>query len=98
MEDHPEGYPRLASYVNSDPNFTIYRRFGYLHNRVLLYRQDELCVLQERLEKLDDEDQEKEPKNLKSRERDEKYNSTARRDLIFEIDAKLNVYGSRHLS
>lgn len=98
VEDHPQGYPRLASYINSDANFANYRRFGYLRNRALLQRQDELCVLQERLETLDDEDKEKEPLNLQSRERDEKYNSTRRRELIYEIEAKLNVYGSRRPS
>jgi hypothetical protein len=92
VEHHPIGYPRLASYINSDPNFAMYRRFGYLHNRVLLYRQDELCVLQERLETLDEEDEEADPKVLKCRERDDE-NSPKRKDLIAEIDVKMREYG-----
>src|SRR5215469_11608832 len=35
----PEGYPRLAAFLDSDENFMVYRRFGYLQSRLLLEKQ-----------------------------------------------------------
>ncbi len=92
MDLHGEGYPQLASFVNSDANFIIYRRFGYLHNRVLLYRQDELCELQDNLEWLDKSDIQEDPIRLKSREEDETH-SDERTKLIKNIEDKLKDYG-----
>jgi hypothetical protein len=57
--DLPSGYPQLAAYLNSDPDFTIFRRFGFLQNRLLLYRQAELEALQLELHHLDRDDDEK---------------------------------------
>lgn len=42
VEDYPRGYPRLAAFVSSDIEGRIYRQFGYLRSRLLLYYQDEL--------------------------------------------------------
>ncbi|KAL9584968.1 MAG: hypothetical protein Q9212_001790 [Teloschistes hypoglaucus] len=53
LDQYAAGYPKVAAYENLDPNFLIYRKFGWLHNRVLLYLQDELAELEYRLEKLD---------------------------------------------
>ncbi|KAL8794046.1 MAG: hypothetical protein Q9195_003346 [Heterodermia aff. obscurata] len=50
----PPGYPRIAALRASDDDLMIYRRFGSLHARVLLYRQDELACLERQLEELDD--------------------------------------------
>jgi hypothetical protein len=55
----PAGYPQLAAYLNSDPDFAIYRRFGFLQSRLLIYRQYEIEVLQERLHQLDRDDDQK---------------------------------------
>jgi hypothetical protein len=38
VDDHPNGYPRFAAFMNSDENFLMCRKYGFLHNRVLLYR------------------------------------------------------------
>ncbi|KAF2675673.1 hypothetical protein K458DRAFT_411061 [Lentithecium fluviatile CBS 122367] len=62
VNDHPKGYPNLAAFLDSDEGFAVYRRFGYLQSRILLYKQEELRVLEEKLkcneEKIanDDED------------------------------------------
>jgi hypothetical protein len=80
--------------MNSDENFSICRRFGFLHQRVLLYRQDELRALEDRLIRLDDEDAEDDPKLLKSRKLDDVKEGSLRRGLIQEIDEKLEEYGS----
>lgn len=92
VDDHPLGYPRMAAFINSDPSFLMCRRFGFLHTRVLLYRQDELAQLEQQLVELDVDDADNNPKVLISRELDEQQDST-RKDLIFGIDEKLKQYG-----
>ena len=52
----PLGYPELATFLDSDENFMVYRRFGLLHARLLLRKQDELRVLEERLDDMDQEE------------------------------------------
>jgi len=97
IDNHPEGYPQLAAFINSDENFSMCRRFGFLHQRVLLYRQDELRDLEDQLVRLDDEDQEEMPKALKSRKLDDVREGSYRKGLINTIDDKLKEYGSRFL-
>lgn len=74
------------------------RRFGFLHSRVLLYRQDELSNLENQLIKMDDEDKEECPLGLKSREfdelRDDFEEQYTRKFLINTIDQKLKEYGT----
>jgi hypothetical protein len=53
---YPMGYPRLAAFQSSESSFSIYRSFDYLHSRVILNMQDEIRVLETKLEKLDDQD------------------------------------------
>ncbi|KAL8731172.1 MAG: hypothetical protein Q9166_003579 [cf. Caloplaca sp. 2 TL-2023] len=50
------GYSSLAPFLDSDDGFMLYRRFGFLHQRVLLYRQDELRRMEQDLEELDQRD------------------------------------------
>jgi hypothetical protein len=49
VNDHPKGYPNLAAFLDSDEGFAVYRRFGYLQSRILLYKQEELRILEEKL-------------------------------------------------
>lgn len=96
VDDHPKGYPRLAAFVNSDENFLIARKYGYLRSRVLLYRQDELSVLERDLVALDADDHEKRPLALESRKYDEQTDKDpvySRKVLIQKIDDKLKEYG-----
>lgn len=58
MSQFPEGYPNLAAYQDSDEEFMIYRRFGYLQSRVLLERQDSLRKLEKELDSFDEENNE----------------------------------------
>ncbi|KAH0537357.1 hypothetical protein FGG08_005836 [Glutinoglossum americanum] len=90
IDNEPAGYPQLAAFLDSDPNFTMCRRFGVLHTRLLLYRQDELRDLERRLAQVDREDSltEEGQQFLASREMDEEH----RQDLIDEIDQKLKAY------
>ncbi|KAL5418912.1 hypothetical protein PMIN03_000755 [Paraphaeosphaeria minitans] len=49
----PQGYPRLAAFLDSDESFMIYRRCGFIQSRLLLDKQDQLCELERKLEKMD---------------------------------------------
>ena len=70
------------------------RRFGFLHSRVLLYRQDELHQLEKRLLALDEADAEESPLVLQSRQHDnEQDEDQMRKKLIDRIDVKLKEYG-----
>ncbi|KAH7062257.1 hypothetical protein B0J12DRAFT_735817 [Macrophomina phaseolina] len=73
VEKYPCGYPRLAAFQSSDESFSIYRRFEYLHSRVLLGLQYELSELEQELQRIDgrDADDEKNARRLKSRKRDD---------------------------
>ena len=66
------------------------RRFGTLHTRLLLYRQDELATLERRLDRLDREDALTEDglQCLMSRDMDEE----PRQNLVDQIDVKLKAY------
>lgn len=72
----------------SDKNFVLFRRFAELHARILLYKQDELVEMEQRLDKLDAEEQT--PYHLASR-RDDRNHS--RKALVSEIESKLSAYG-----
>ncbi|EXJ60194.1 hypothetical protein A1O7_04346 [Cladophialophora yegresii CBS 114405] len=58
-EDYPAGYPSLAAYMSDDIDGRIYRRFSYLRNRLLLHTQDKLNALEQALEDVDRDDEEK---------------------------------------
>ena len=79
--------------MNTDENFLMCRSYGFLHNRVLLYRQDELSQLEKQLIAMDDEDRGPCPKRLQSRKLDESLDDS-RKTLIQKIDGKLGEYGN----
>ncbi|MCJ1378889.1 hypothetical protein MMC17_001988 [Xylographa soralifera] len=90
---YPEGYGKVAAVEDCDPNFLICRKFGELHLRVLLHRQDELAELEEELECLDKNDYADDFRKLKSRRRDYAVDSD-RKDLLLKIEEKLAAYGT----
>jgi hypothetical protein len=56
VKDFKDGYPNLATFISSDEDFAIYRRFGYLQARLLLDKQDQLRLLEEQLDAHDKTD------------------------------------------
>jgi len=52
----PLGYPLMARFMDSDDNYMTYRRFGNVQARLLLEAQDDIRLLEEKLEELDDEE------------------------------------------
>jgi hypothetical protein len=78
--------------MHSSEDFLVCRQFGFLHSRVLLYRQDELCELEQKLLSMDKTaDQDDKDLLLRSRRCGERYSSDTR-DLINTIDDKLKEY------
>lgn len=93
----PNGYPKLARFLDSDDNFMVYRRFGFLQTRLLLETQDRLRVLEERLDKLDESETvgDDNKDNLCSRDGDGG-DQTERLDLMAAIRTAFQEYGSLH--
>lgn len=98
IDGHPEGYPQLAAFINSDQCFLMCRRFGWLNSRVLLYRQAELAELEETLLAMDKEDiSYRDGITLKSKKEDDERVDIedpqySRETLINKIDTKLEKY------
>lgn len=98
VDDHPKGYPQFAAFMNCDDNFLMCRRFGFLHDRVLLYRQDELTQLERELVEMDSLDEKEDPLSLISRKRDDAREfEITRKGLIDKIDSKLKQYGKTNI-
>lgn len=53
MHNCPTGYPQLSAFLTSDDDLSIYRRFAYVHSRLILKKQDELRQLEDALDGLD---------------------------------------------
>ncbi|KAF2174896.1 hypothetical protein K469DRAFT_704011 [Zopfia rhizophila CBS 207.26] len=92
VASYPLGYPSWAAYQNSEPTFRIYKRFGTLRNRVILYRQQELAKLEEKLNELDAEDDKHHNRRIRSLRQDRADKESKRMELIDEIDSKLKHY------
>lgn len=94
MDSYQPGYSTLAAIENSDPNFLIYRKFGWLRNRLLLDLQDELVTLEEELERLDANDNRLcDPEGVLISRRNDELEQTLRRGLLKKIRQKLSEYG-----
>ena len=88
VESCRPGYPMLSAFMASDKSFVLFKRFGELHTRLLLYKQDELVEVEQKLKDLDNE--ERTSYHLASRRDDM---NLARKALITEIESKLSAYG-----
>lgn len=99
VENFPEGYPRISAYIDSDADTPLFRRFGILHARSLLYKQVELTELEAQLNQLDKEDEgrpgadENKWRLGHSISEDDGDQNEKRRDLMKQIDQKLEEYG-----
>ena len=84
----------VAAFEDCDPCFLMYRKFGWLHNRLLLHLQDELSVLEEELEDFDkDEAINSRLVYQRSRRKDELRPDSKRRIMLEVIKEKLEEYG-----
>ncbi|KAI0849939.1 hypothetical protein F5Y00DRAFT_261047 [Daldinia vernicosa] len=62
----PRGWPSIAAAQLYYPNLSIHRRFSYLLHRVLLDQETKLAYLENQLERLDNEDNERNAARLRS--------------------------------
>jgi hypothetical protein len=94
VEDHPEGYPRLAAFIDSDIDNVLFRRFGILHARLLLYKQTEITELELQLRQLDKKDEDTSNDwRLHSHINLSRGDNKERKELIEKIEIKLKEYG-----
>lgn len=56
VEHYPKGYPRLASFANSDDTFAVIPRHGRTSYRVLLHLDNKLTELEKEIDELDKKD------------------------------------------
>ncbi|KAF3005025.1 hypothetical protein E8E13_009013 [Curvularia kusanoi] len=91
LENTPDGFPRLAAFQASDPNFGLYRSYSYLHSRILLDYQSEITELEEKLDQID-WDEVDEDRNRPRFRADADENTEARRTILREIKTKLMEY------
>jgi hypothetical protein len=53
VDDLPNGYPRLAAFMGSDPDAMLFRGFATIHTRLLLHLQADIHVLEQELDEFD---------------------------------------------
>ncbi|PMD53446.1 uncharacterized protein K444DRAFT_571426 [Hyaloscypha bicolor E] len=96
LERCGDGYPYLATFLDSDENFMIYRRFGFLHARLLLQKQDELRIMEEELDQMDQRDKVHNTKALQCRmedvERQDRVVGETRQALLSRIENTILIY------
>ena len=101
VRDQPRGYPRLATFIDSDPAFMVYRRFGYSRQRLILYWQDVVREKEEALDKFDREEvanKKVRPVYIWHRESDDSRDPPIRRHMILELGEALREYGETFFS
>ena len=88
------GYGSVAAFEDCDPCFLMYRKFGWLHNRLLLHLQDELQLLEEELKEFDKDDAiNSRPVYQQSRRKDDRRSDSKRPIMLKLIKEKLEEYG-----
>jgi hypothetical protein len=83
-----KGYPNLAAFTSSDEDFAVYRRFGYLQARLILDKQDQLRLLEKKLDQHDRADDSRHTRQGLSADQ-----SAAREKLFGEIEEVFTSYG-----
>lgn len=92
VDKYQRGYARMAAVLNCDPNFSIVRKYGWLHSRVLLHLQVELEGLEDDLQKLDDVQAERARFNEDKGHWCERLDKSPRKKLLAKIKPKLAEY------
>ncbi|KAL8692312.1 MAG: hypothetical protein Q9224_003986 [Gallowayella concinna] len=57
VENFPEGFPRVACFLDSDESFMLFKRFGIVFSRLLLNKQDEIRRMEAELQGMDRTDE-----------------------------------------
>ena len=94
-DTNPDGWPRVAAFLESCDSFSIYRRFGQSHSRLLLTHQSNITDLEMQIQNLDKIDDEGGPDmqfRLKNRYHEEGFDTT-KRDLEEKLEKEILAYG-----
>lgn len=102
VEEVPSGYPRVAMLQSNDTAYFQYRRFSYLHSRVLFEAQFDLENLERELNALDEDHDIEDPERLRSidydrstaRVTDEHVAHRSRSQILADLRQKLFAYGT----
>ncbi|KAE8444163.1 hypothetical protein EG329_000851 [Mollisiaceae sp. DMI_Dod_QoI] len=93
-DKYPNGWPRVAAFLESCDSFSIYRRFGQSHTRLLVTHQCNITDLEDQIQKLDKSDDEGGPDmqfRLKTRYHEDGFDTT-KRDLLEKLEKELIAY------
>ena len=74
--------------MQSDKKFILFRRFGNIHVRLLLHKQDDISMLEKKLDELDNNDTN--AFFLNSRRADQ---NAERHAVLTELESKIKEYG-----
>ena len=88
VDKYRSGYPRYTALLSAHPSFHNFRRFTRVRMRLLLIKQDEISLLEEKLDLLDSK--EDRPLFLASIRRD---TNTDRLQVIQSLRTALVEYG-----
>lgn len=83
----------LATFLDSDDCFMVYRRFGFLQSRLLLEKQEELRELERKLDRLDKIEERKNIKHPMTSDVPSEI-SKPRRQLLSSIEEKFCSYAN----
>ncbi len=70
----------------------LYRRFGFIQARILLDKQDEMRILEEKLDRMDQRIKDSDPDSLQTRDIAEE-DGRPRKELLKRIETKFCEYG-----
>jgi hypothetical protein len=96
VNEGPEGYPQFAKYIDSDECFMKFRRFGYLQTRIIFERQNELRILEDKLEAADNQTASPSSR-IRSHNGTQKVRLAPKR-LMDEIERKFRKYCERFIA
>jgi hypothetical protein len=93
-EDYPDGWPRVAAFLNSCNSFGIYRQFGQCHSRLLLHHMANITDLERQLLDLDHDDEKGgEATQFRLKSRCPEAFDKDRGDLLEKLEKEVNAYG-----
>lgn len=95
-EKHPDGWPRLAAFMESSDSFGIYRKFGHCHARLLAIHMSNITEMETELFDMDSSDElggKATDWRLKNRYHRNGLDTT-KRDLQERLEKELLTYGT----
>ncbi|KAH8663439.1 hypothetical protein BGZ60DRAFT_529714 [Tricladium varicosporioides] len=93
--EYPDGWPRLAAFMESSPSFGNFRKFGQSHTRLLAIHMSNITDIERELDNLDKSDAAGGAKtNWRLRNRYHREGlDTTKRELLKRLEAELLAYG-----